>query len=217
MKHLLERRSAGVLLHPSSLPGPGYCGDFGADARRFVDLVAAAGLQIWQVLPLGPTHEDGCPYQSFSVHAGNPDLIDLQWLARQGWLTPQQAERGQADRRAKREALRMASRAFSRELEAGTNSPTVSAYHRFLEREIFWLEDDVRFQAFRDAEQRRPWTTWPRGLREYDRTACDARALELIEKISALRFRQFVFDCQWHELRNYANDRGVQLFGHGDG
>ena len=92
MKSLLGRRSAGILLHPSSLPGPAYCGDFGADARRFVDLVADAGLQIWQVLPLGPTHEDGCPYQSFSVHAGNPDLIDLHWLTRQGWLTREQAE-----------------------------------------------------------------------------------------------------------------------------
>jgi len=213
MKSLLQRRSAGVLLHPSSLPGPAYCGDFGADARRFVDLIAAAGLQIWQVLPLGPTHEDGCPYQSFSVHAGNPDLIDLHWLTRQGWLTRQQAEQGQTDRRAKRKALRLASQAFSRELETGVASPMASAYHRFVETENFWLEDYVRFQAFRDAEQRRPWTAWPQGLRECDRAACDARALELTEKTSSLRFRQFVFDCQWHELRKYANDRGVQLFG----
>lgn len=61
----VPQRRGGVLLHPTSLPGPGYCGDFGADARRFVDLVADAGLRIWQVLPLGPTHPDGCPYQSF--------------------------------------------------------------------------------------------------------------------------------------------------------
>ena len=84
MSKLTDRRRAGVLLHPSSLPGPGYGGDFGAESRRFVDLIADAGVQIWQVLPLGPTHDDGCPYQSFSVHAGNPDLIDLHWLVDQG-------------------------------------------------------------------------------------------------------------------------------------
>ena len=87
MKTLLAHRRGGVLLHPSSLPSAGYSGNFGADARRFVDLIAAAGLQIWQVLPLGPTHGDLCPYQSFSVHAGNVDLIDLQWLVDQGWLS----------------------------------------------------------------------------------------------------------------------------------
>ena len=86
MNALANKRRAGVLLHPSSLPGPGYIGDFGEQARRFVDLIAAAGLQIWQVLPLGPTHSDGCPYQSFSVHGGNPDLIDLQWLSSHGLL-----------------------------------------------------------------------------------------------------------------------------------
>ena len=88
---LSTQRRAGVLLHPTSLPGPGYCGHFGADARHFVDLIAAAGLQVWQVLPLGPTHTDGCPYQSFSVHAGSPDLIDLQWLVEHNWLSEQEA------------------------------------------------------------------------------------------------------------------------------
>ncbi|MBK6740017.1 MAG: 4-alpha-glucanotransferase [Haliea sp.] len=90
-------RQAGVLLHPTSLPGPGFCGDFGADARRFVDLIADAGLRIWQVLPLGPTHPDGCPYQCFSVHAGNPDLIDLQWLVERGLLSAEQAAQGAAN------------------------------------------------------------------------------------------------------------------------
>ena len=61
MKTLLKQRRAGVLLHPSSLPGASYSGTFGVEAHRFVDLIASAGLQIWQVLPLGPTHADLCP------------------------------------------------------------------------------------------------------------------------------------------------------------
>ena len=89
----------------------------------------------------------------------------------------------------------------------------ITVYRQFLEEADFWLEDYVRFQAFRDDQQRRPWATWPEGLRNCDPQACDQRARELSAEISALRFRQFVFHCQWHELRQYANERGLLLFG----
>jgi len=207
------RRQAGVLLHPTSLPGEGYCGDFGASARRFVDLIAAAGLQIWQVLPLGPTHPDGCPYQSFSVHAGSPDLIDLQWLVQHGWLTPAQAARGQRDRDSKREALDTACRALFERPDSAAAAPMVAAYRDFLRTADFWLEDYVRFHAFRHAQGKRCWAQWPDGLRRRDPVVCDHLAAELVEMIDALRFRQFVFHCQWKELRQYANERGVRLFG----
>ena len=211
--HLLTLRRCGVLLHPTSLPGPGYCGVFGDDARRFVDLIGDAGLQIWQVLPLGPTHEDGCPYQSFSVHAGSPDLIDLNWLAAQGWLTADQADSGQESHGAKREILDIAAGAFFRQVESSPQHPMVSAYLEFLESAEFWLEDYVRFHAFRHSQQRRSWTQWPEGLRDRDPAVCDSFAARLNEQISALRFRQFVFDRQWQELRQYARERGVMLFG----
>jgi 4-alpha-glucanotransferase len=213
MSKLTDRRRAGVLLHPSSLPGPGYGGDFGAESRRFVDLIADAGVQIWQVLPLGPTHDDGCPYQSFSVHAGNPDLIDLHWLVDQGWLEESQAAAALCTPRAKREALDQAGRAFFHQVETAQHSPMIALYQLFLQEAEFWLEDYVRFQAFRDAEQRRPWASWPTGLRHCEPGACEQRAGELASQISTLRFRQFVFDCQWHALRRYANERGVLLFG----
>ena len=208
-----SQRQGGVLLHPTSLPGNGYCGDFGANARRFVDLIAAAGLQIWQVLPLGPTHPDGCPYQSFSVHGGSPDLIDLHWLAERGWLTPEQAADGQTDRDSKRLALDTACQAFFQQLETGSESPMVAAYAEFLDSSRYWLEDYVRFHAFRHANDKRPWAEWPRGLRDRDPAVCDPLAAQLGEIITALRFRQFVFHCQWDELRRYANRRGIQLFG----
>ncbi len=210
---LLQQRRCGALLHPTSLPGPGYCGDFGADARRFVDLIAAAGLSIWQVLPLGPTHPDGCPYQSFSVHAGSPDLIDLQWLVEQGWLSQQQAQRGAANRETKRDALNLASAAFFELLESAPQSPTADNYRQFLETADFWLEDYVRFHVFRHSQQRRSWTEWPQGLRDRDPDTCSTLAAKLATQASNLRFRQFVFDCQWRELRQYANEREVLLFG----
>ncbi len=210
---LSSQRRCGVLLHPTSLPGPGYCGEFGAEARRFVDLIAAAGLQIWQVLPLGPTHPDGCPYQSFSVHAGSPDLIDLQWLVERGWLAPAQALQGQADRDAKRAVLNQASRLFFAQVESAPDAPMAVAYRDFLASAGFWLEDYVRFHAFRQHLQEHSWAEWPAGLRDRDPRACDTLATQLAPRLREFRFRQFVFDCQWRELRDYANRRGVQLFG----
>ena len=206
-------RRAGVLLHPTSLPGEGYTGDFGSNAHRFIELIADAGLSIWQVLPLGPTHEDGCPYQSSSVHAGNPDLINLDWLAVQGLLDRADVERGRASPRAKRGALDTASEAFFDQVFRGYTSDLIDAYSAFVEASSSWLEDYVRFQAFRDAAGRRPWATWEPGLRDCDPAACDQRAGDLATKLSTLRFRQFVFYQQWMELKAFANERGVLLFG----
>src|SRR5215472_3853528 len=80
-------RSSGVLLHPTSLPGPFGIGDLGPEARRFVDFLADAGQTLWQVLPLGPTGYGDSPYQCFSALAGNPLLISPELLAQEGWLT----------------------------------------------------------------------------------------------------------------------------------
>ncbi len=81
-KTVLDKRRAGVLLHPTSLPG----GDFGLDAFQFVDFMQAAGLSVWQTLPLGPTHADGSPYHCLTVHAINPAFVSLETLVEEGWL-----------------------------------------------------------------------------------------------------------------------------------
>ena len=207
----LDRRRAGVLLHPSSLPGAGYCGNFGADARRFVDLLSAAGLQVWQVLPLGPTHEDSCPYQSLSVHAGSHDLIDLEWLVGYGLLTAVEAETGRVSSQAKRRVLTAASERFFAGGAAGTTLR--GPYRDFRHQATFWLEDYARFRAFRDAQGGEHWAEWPAPLRDCTTEACEQRARELAGPIAEERFTQFVFACQWRELRRYANDRGILLFG----
>ena len=86
MSSVLDRRRAGILLYFTSLPGGVGNGDFGQDAYRFIDFLAEAGISVWQTLPLGQTHADGSPYQCLSVHAGNPLLINLEWLQARGWL-----------------------------------------------------------------------------------------------------------------------------------
>ena len=83
ISQLFEHRRAGVLLHPSSLPSAFSHGDIGAQAHHFVNFLADCGFRVWQMLPIGPTHMDGSPYQLLSVHAGSPELIDVHWLQQQ--------------------------------------------------------------------------------------------------------------------------------------
>ena len=84
----LKERKAGILLHPTSFPNSHLVGGLGEHAYQFVDFLASSGLKIWQVLPLGPTHEDNSPYQSLSAHAGNPQLICFQTLLLYHCLLP---------------------------------------------------------------------------------------------------------------------------------
>ena len=83
---VFAERRAGVLLHPTSLPGTVGNGDLGKEAYQFIDFLAECGVRVWQTLPLGPTHEDRSPYQCLSVHAGDYRLISLQGLVEHGWL-----------------------------------------------------------------------------------------------------------------------------------
>ena len=87
-------RAAGILLHPTSLPGPHGIGDLGPAAERFLDWAAAAGQSLWQVLPLGPTGGGSSPYTSASTFAGNPLLISPERLVEDGLLDPAELENG---------------------------------------------------------------------------------------------------------------------------
>src|SRR5215470_5863823 len=82
-----DRRLSGVLLHVTSLPSYGGIGDFGPAAYAFVDFLAAAKQRLWQVLPLSPTGYGSSPYSALSAFAGNPLLISLELLVRDGWIT----------------------------------------------------------------------------------------------------------------------------------
>jgi 4-alpha-glucanotransferase len=90
---ILDRRRAGILLHITSLPGGYGNGDLGQDAYRFVDFLVNCGISVWQTLPVNPTHADGSPYQCLSAHAGNPLMINLDWLVERGWLDQQTRDR----------------------------------------------------------------------------------------------------------------------------
>jgi 4-alpha-glucanotransferase len=201
----LDRRASGILLHPTALPSPYGIGDIGAAARRFVDFLVASGQSIWQVLPLGPTGLGASPYQSPSSHAGNPMLVDLEALADEGWipraaLAPLRelpAERVDFDRLEplKRGLLERAATTF---LRAGGDRR--EEFERFRWQAQSWLRPYAEFMAQKDVSGGESWTAW-RDARP------DPERVRLHEAI------QYHFFRQWHELKDYARERGVRFIG----
>jgi 4-alpha-glucanotransferase len=203
-----ERRRAGVLLHVTSLPSPGPCGDLGREARNFVDFLAAAGMRVWQTLPVGPTGPNGSPYQSSSVHAGNPRLISLEGPVERGWLGGPRLDWGHLSDERKRLALTESWDGFKVRAEAEDRD----ALERFQADNAYWLEDYALFQALR-LEHGTGWWEWPQGLRDRESGALAAVRRRLAPVVDYLKYEQFLFFSQWHALRSYANARGVLLFG----
>jgi len=197
----LHDRCAGVLLHPTSLPGDGGCGNIGEDARRFVDFLQAAGLSVWQMLPLGPTHGDLSPYQCLSAHAGNTNLICRNDLLAAGWLASTSVNA----------SLQTCLAAAKKGFDAVASQTDRKDYTAFRELHAFWLDNYALYSSIRQTQDNRPWNAWPESLRDYRQ----ARKLksEYAPLIEQVCFEQYLFFKQWHRLHHYARDRCVALFG----
>lgn len=209
-------RASGVLLHISSLPGPCGIGDLGRGARQFIDFLAEAGQNYWQVLPLGPSCElfGNSPYMSFSAFAGNPLFIDLAELAAQGLLAPEALRQApvfseyQVDFRAvaafRQPLLVAAAREFTARPPADFAAFAAGAE---------WLEDYCLFMALRGHYREQPWYRWPARVAGRKPDALARLREELAADIAYHRFLQFQFFRQWAALRAYAGSRRVKLIG----
>lgn len=202
MKPTLKRRASGVLLHPTSLPGP-RGGDLGTAAREFADFLADSGQSWWQVLPVCPPDWTGSPYNSASSFAGSPALISADVLAAEGLL--KKAELGQPREKALRAAFSRFARRASREDKAD--------WEAFAAREVSWLDDHCLFMALREARGRRPWTEWDEPLRRREPAALEAARARLGEEVRFHSFAQWLFSRQWEALRRHAAARGLALLG----
>jgi 4-alpha-glucanotransferase len=203
---LLKRRRAGVLLHITSLPGPASTGDLGSNAYRFVDFLVASGMSVWQILPIGPTMHDNSPYQSSSVYAGNPRLISLEMLVERGWLD-ESPEAPITDPQ-KSAAIQSACSRFHKQV----NDDERHEYQRFVAEQKHWLEDYALFQALK-REESACWWDWHTTLRDRKPQALAMARARLKQVIEFIRFEQYLFYTQWMCLKQYANERGVLLFG----
>jgi 4-alpha-glucanotransferase len=211
-------RSSGVLLHPTSLPGPHGIGDLGPEAHKFVDFLDAAGQTYWQLMPLGPTGYGDSPYQSFSAFAGNTLLVSPEQLAADGLLAADDlaaapefpAARVEFERviEYKRGLLQKAYENF----KAG-GSELAADYEGFRGFASAWLDDWALFAALKDEHKGASWHTWQQGIARRDPAALDYAREAFRDRVEAHRFSQFLFFLQWFRLKRYANERGVKLVG----
>jgi 4-alpha-glucanotransferase len=212
-------RTSGVLLHPTSLPGPHGSGDLGPDAYHFVDWLVAARQKLWQILPLtgiGPGHS---PYMGNSAFAGNVLLIDLAELRQQGWLTEADLEvvPGLADEEVEFDAVvpyRMERLARAAARFAATGTPAQRhALGAFVAAHHAWLDDYALFMALSEAHAGLDWCNWEPGLVAREPAALAAAHALHARRIQFWQFCQWAFFRQWLALKEYANDRGVEIVG----
>lgn len=210
-------RASGVLMHPTSLPGPGGIGSFGEESFAFVSWLADAGQGCWQVLPLVAVDEGGSPYNALSAMAGNPLLIDLRGVAGDGLLDPadlrepSDGERVDFRRVAERHGRWLAS-AYGTFLE-GAAPHLEAGFEAYRRRHHEWLDDYALFRALRDRYSGAPWTEWPQALRERDPAGLAAARQELEPETGGHAFAQFLFDRQWSALREHARAAGIRIIG----
>ncbi|HQB42008.1 MAG TPA: 4-alpha-glucanotransferase [Polyangiaceae bacterium] len=211
-------RSAGILLHPTSLPGPHGIGSLGSYARGFIDFLAAAGQSYWQILPLGPTGYGNSPYSALSTFAGNPWLIDLQTLVTEGLLHGSELAAAplctdRVDYGAvgpfKTEKLHLAAERFATVASAERREK----FEAFEQQNAWWLDNYALFEAVKQANEGKSIRDWDTELRCREPAAIARASQQLATEIRHQRVMQFLFFEQWAALRSYAHGRGVRIIG----
>ncbi len=225
---LFLTRRAGVLLHPTSLPNQKTFSDanpisqlhgaLGKDAYLFVDFLAASGVSIWQMLPTGPTHSDLSPYQSLSAHAGNPELISIDWLIEKKWAVPKSdwhTPISSVETNGKRiQTIRTdCADQFNALLASDFGADLSNKLSHFCNENRYWLDDFVLFMALRKHFNHCPWNQWPEAVRKRSPDILQEFRKRLKSEISLYIFEQFAYAEQWRELRNYAAEKKIALFG----
>jgi 4-alpha-glucanotransferase len=208
-----------VLLHPTSLPGPYGIGDIGPTALEWVDVLASAGQQWWQVLPLSPTGFGDSPYQSFSAFAGNINLLSPELLRRDGLIgpldvvTPPFVPAGEVDYGPVVEFKQaLLARAWDN-FRSGAAPSLRGPFEEFRGREARWLDDYALYTALKEAHDGASWQLWEPGLVLRKHAALDRARHQLADAIGRHCFGQFLFTRQWSAVKKHAHDKGIRLIG----
>ncbi len=216
---MIAGRAGGILLHPTSLPGPYGIGDLGPAVHEWVRWLASSGCRLWQVLPLGPTGYGDSPYQSFSAFAGNPLLISPDALVQEGLLTQDEvagAPEFPEDHVDFGSVIAWKDGLLTRLTEvfdARASLAQREAFLRFRDSNQGWLEDFALFMALKRAHGGAPWTEWSNRLCRREPDALKAAARGLHADVEAQCVRQFLFFRQWEAVAEAAHAAGIELVG----
>ena len=212
-------RKSGILLHIASLPNDYGIGSMGREAYDFVDYLKKSGQSIWQILPLSQTSYGDSPYQSFSIYAGNPYFISLDVLAEEGLLKKSEYENIKwcedpryIDYATMYEQFYKVMKHAYRRFSLQRNGNVSGEYRAFLD-DNKWLHDYALFMALKDAHGGKAWSEWKKPLRLREPSAVKSAEKKYEAEMDFYIFLQFKFFQQWHKLKKYANDNGIEIIG----
>lgn len=217
----MNRRGSGVLLHISSLPSPYGVGDMGPEAYRFADFLADSKQMYWQILPLNPTSTayGNSPYSSPSTFAGNTLFISPDLLEKEGFIGSDDISRiekvdtsyvdYEAATTIKDNLLGVAYDNFNK----ARNDETYYDFQRFCDDSANWLEDYAMFMSLREEFGYKAWSEWPGELRDREPEALREAGKRFEDTINRRKFFQYLFYRQWFRLKNYCNERNIQIIG----
>ena len=212
-------RKSGILLHIASLPNDYGIGSMGREAYDFVDYLKKSGQSIWQILPLSQTSYGDSPYQSFSIYAGNPYFISLDVLAEEGLLKKSEYENIKwcedpryVDYATMYEQFYKVMKHAYRRFSSQKNGNVSEEYRAFLD-DNKWLHDYALFMALKDAHGGKAWSEWEKPLRLREPSAVKSAEKKCAAEMDFYIFLQFKFFQQWHKLKKYANDNGIEIIG----
>jgi 4-alpha-glucanotransferase len=213
---MVRQRKSGILLHPSSLPGPGGIGSFGEEARHFVDFLHKSGQSLWQILPLGPTAYGNSPYSCYSAFAGNPLLISLEAVADDGDLLPGDLKSEASSERVDYGATELYKfgllKGASARFFAEGSQKRKEEFWYFCDN-TFWLHDFALFMALKEQFKGESWREWPDALATRDPATLASWSDKLGTAIGEQKYLQWQFARQWKKLKGYANVLGISIVG----
>lgn len=216
----LDKRSSGLLLHPTSLPGDQGIGVLDHSVDALLQFIHSAGFKYWQVCPLGPTGYGDSPYQCFSAFAGNPYLIDLVALQREGLLTGADIFPLSSLPHDHTDFGWLYVTKWPVLLTAFDNFKSRSRpilpygdFEQFRRDESTWLDAYALFMAHKDHFKGQPWWEWPAELRFYAQAQKSPLASTLAARAEAHAFFQYLFFGQWRQVRTKAAALGVSIIG----
>ncbi|OWK69686.1 malto-oligosyltrehalose synthase [Pedobacter sp. AJM] len=214
-------RSAGILMHISSLPSDYGIGDIGPESRSFIDFLTESGQKYWQILPVNPTKSENghSPYSSNSAMAGNillisPDLLQSDGLLKEADLKNavlESADQVDYDRveEHKHHLLKLAYHNF----RESPHSELHKSFETFCTAEKSWLHDFSLYVTIKGNNRQQEWYHWPEQLKTSDPNALAEFIEQFADEVEEIKWQQFIFFKQWHELKDYANQHGIQIVG----
>lgn len=213
-----RERISGVLLHVTSLPSYGGIGDFGPAAYAFVDFLQSAKQRLWQVLPLNPTGYGSSPYSAISAFAGNPVLLSLEFLVRDGWLTPDRiaglpGHNGPVDYAAVQDLkLPLIEEAAGNFLDHAPDDLR-ARFQKFCTENISWLPDYAMYTVLRRSFGYASWHEWPVEYAQRQGSGLSKMMTERGRELAVEQAIQFLFSEQWCSLRSYCTARDIRILG----